>query len=191
MANPKVRNLPGFPLEYAALGLLMSGPKHGYQLYQDFCGEFHLIWKAGQAAFYAALAMLEGRGLLMASAEPHEGRPPRKVYSITDKGRADFMEWLQRPVTPLRAFRVEFVARLRFFSLLHLPGARALIARQVELLQGLLDEWEHAAISSSAAPGDPFPEAVYDLRKRQAQAMIAWLLAWQGRFEVESVSIDS
>lgn len=46
------------PLEYAALGLLMRGPRHGYQLHSDFERYLGAIWRCGRSQFYAALKML-------------------------------------------------------------------------------------------------------------------------------------
>jgi DNA-binding PadR family transcriptional regulator len=179
MATHKPAGLGSFPLEYAALGLLFTEPKHGYRLYREFVSEFHLIWKAGQANFYAALASLEARGQITASSEPQVSRPPRKVYEITETGRAAFMGWLLTPVQSMRAFRVEFIARLRFFGLLSLPGAQTLIRRQVDIFRRLLAEWERPAPDDA---GDPVPALVDDFRRRQAQMIIDWLLAWQEYF---------
>lgn len=174
MSRHKTAGLGTFPLEYAALGLLMEGPQHGYGLYQQFRREMALIWKAGQANFYLALASLETRGLVSAAAEPQEGRPARKVYTLGEAGRAAFLDWLNTPVDSMRSFRVEFIARLRFFTLLNLPGADTLIARQIAIFERLLDEWE-------ARPAADLPAAmVADYRKRQARMIVEWLRAWQG-----------
>src|SRR5512147_3144598 len=95
-----------YSLEYVALGLLMAGPKHGYGLYQDFSRAFDEIWNAEQARFYAVLTALEEKEYLQATTEAQDKRPARKVYNLTDMGRIVFLDWLQRPVTSMRAIRV-------------------------------------------------------------------------------------
>ena len=176
MSRQKPAGLGTFPLEYAALGLLFKESKHGYLLYQDFVGEFHLIWKAGQANFYAALAGLKASGRVTVTYEAQESNPPRKVFQITDAGRDAFIEWLNTPVTSMRAFRVEFIARLHFFTLLNLPGAGALLQQEMALVQRWLDEWDEPALETQR---DPTPAMVADFRRRQARMIIEWLASWQ------------
>lgn len=181
MASVKQDGFGSYSLENAALGLLMDGPKHGYSLYQDFNKLFKHIWKAGQANFYAALAGLETKGYLVSIAEPQEGRPARKVYQITDAGRDAFLRWLHTPVSSLRAFRVELIAKLRFFQMLRLPGAVELIDQQLALLRQMLGEWQRPA--GDKADQGIFPELVDDFRKRQAEFMVEWLATWRSRFQ--------
>lgn len=160
-----------YPLENVALGLLAVAPKHGYGLYQDFETYFGSIWKAGQTKFYVALASLQEDGYLSVTTEPQENRPARKVYHLTEKGRTAFLEWLREPVRSMRAMRVEFIAKLRFFDLLELPGAQELIDKQIEVYGQMLDEWE------GEMQEDTFEALVYDYRLRQARAIVEWLEA--------------
>lgn len=160
-----------YPLEQVALGLLAAGPKHGYGLYQDFERYFGSIWKAGQTKFYVALSSLQEAGCLDATLEPQENRPARKVYRLTEEGREAFLAWLHEPVPSMRAVRVEFIAKLRFFDLLDLPGAGELIDAQIAIYEDMLAEW------SAEQPEDPFYGIVNDYRNRQAQAIVDWLKA--------------
>jgi PadR family transcriptional regulator AphA len=166
-----------YPLQNVALGLLMRGPKHGYGLYQDFTEFFGSIWKAGQTKFYVALADLQKGGSLDATMEPQENRPARKVYRLKDAGREQFLSWLQEPVRSMRTVRVEFIAKLRFFDLLDLEGAGALIDAQIGVFQAMVDEWQGAIAGSGAVEADPFYGLVYDFRVRQARFIIEWLEA--------------
>lgn len=173
-----------YPLHLVALGLLMPGPKHGYRLYQDFVAGFGAgdsygtIWKAGQTKFYVTLTNLEKEGFLESSMEPQDNRPPRKVYHLTDAGRSRFLDWLSKPVRSMRAMRVEFIAKLRFFELLDLPGMGGLLDTQIEIFHAMLDEWENLAPVDDA---DPFYEIVFDFRKRQVAFLLEWLAACKAR----------
>ena len=178
MSRQKPAGLGTFPLEFAALGLLFTSPKHGYLLYREFVEEFYLIWKAGQANFYAALARLEDTSNVTVSLEAQEDNPPRKVFRVTETGRANFINWLNTPVDSMRAFRVEFLARLRFFSLLGLPGADTLIQQEIVIVQHWLDEWSTDALSSN-----PATAMVVDFRTRQAGMILDWLAACQAKIE--------
>jgi PadR family transcriptional regulator AphA len=175
MAGRRSGKSTTFPLEDVALGLLMAGPKHGYELYQDFVEAFGPIWKAGRSKFYAVLARLQQQGLLQAAVEPQEDRPPRKVYRLTDVGREAFLEWVYRPVIPMRRIRVELLAKLRFFDILPLPDPYSLIDAQIEACEAALKEWEQRADDYLASEGDPFYTLVYEYRQRQIQFFIDWL----------------
>lgn len=160
-----------YPLEFVALGLLMNGPKHGYALYRDFTLAFDLIWHAEQAKFYGILAALEEKGHLRITTELQEKRPARKVYHITASGHDAFLEWVGQPVTSMRAVRVEFMAKLRFHSLLDLGDIEKFIDHQMFALQAMLMEWEQTDQPES----DPIRIWVKDFRRRQALFMIEWL----------------
>jgi PadR family transcriptional regulator AphA len=184
MGHEKHSGYGFYPLECVALGLLMNGPRHAYKLYQDFAGEFNLIWSAGQAKFYVALADLEKKGYVNSTAQPQEGRPNRKVYHLTGSGRALFLDWLHQPVPSMRAIRVELIAKLRLFDLLNLPGADQLVDRQIDILNAMLAEWGERAGDST-----PFPGLIHDFRTRQAHFVIDWLHNWKERLsQTASVS---
>jgi PadR family transcriptional regulator AphA len=168
-----------FPLENVALGLLLPGPKHGYGLFQDFEEYFGLIWKAGQTKFYLTLADLQDNAFLDSSIEPQEGRPPRKVYCLTDSGRDKFMAWLSEPIRSMRGMRVEFIAKLRFYNLLDLPGADGLVDSQIEIFDAMKDEWQRIAYSErpeeSKDRHDHFADLVTSFRVQQVEGIIDWL----------------
>jgi DNA-binding PadR family transcriptional regulator len=178
-----------YPLQNVALGLLMRGPKHGYGLYQDFTDFFGSIWKAGQTKFYVALTDLQGGGFLDATMEPQENRPARKVYHLTEAGREQFLSWLREPVRSMRTVRVEFIAKLRFFDLLGIAGAGALIDAQITVFQAMVDEWEGAVAGSGAVEADPFYGLVYDFRVRQARFIIEWLEACKTHVEADQLEV--
>jgi DNA-binding PadR family transcriptional regulator len=160
-----------YPLRHVALGLLIPGPKHGYGLYKDFETQFGSIWKAGQTKFYVLLNTLEDEGYLGSSKQTQSGRPNRKVYHLLPSGRAVFDTWIYRPVKSLRAVRVEFIAKLRFFDLLSLPDVGLLLNAQEQAIQAMADEWQAAPTDGE----DPFFAIVDAYRIQQAQAVLRWL----------------
>lgn len=170
MVTTKHTGFAKYPLQHVALGLLMPAPKHGYGLYQDFEQYFGSIWKAGQTKFYVLLTRLEEEGYLTSSEEEQQGRPNRKVYALTDAGQDVFMGWVTSPVRSLRAVRVEFIARLRFYDLLDLPDPDALIDAQVAVIETMIAEWEGAEPDE-----DRFYTIVEGFRLQQARFMIVWL----------------
>lgn len=163
-------------LPHIALGLLDAGPRHGYGLYQDFVEAFGSLWRAGRSKFYATLADLQAAGHLTAEMEPQPNSPPRKVYALTDSGRAALRVWLAEPAPTPRALRVVIPVKLRLYDLLGWPGVEGLLAAQTAVCMQRL-----ALEDDRAAAGDPVTELVIDLRRRQLVALIEWLGACRAR----------
>ncbi len=166
------------PIENVALGLLLFEPKHGYSLYRDFVSGFEPFWKVGQTKFYVTLNKLEDNGLLYSIKQPQVGKPARKVYHLTTAGKHQFEAWLYRPVQSIRAIRIELMAKLRLFDLLHLPGIETFIDRQISALSELLHQDDP---EMGAEYDDSFFEALNDYRKRQIDAINTWLLDYKRR----------
>lgn len=183
MAKRKRTGFGTYPLRYLALGLLMGGPAHGYQLDQTLGEVFGMIWKAGQTKLYVTLSSLEKEGLLRIEMERQENRPDRKVYHLTQAGRDEFQEWVTKPVNSLRAARVELLAKLRFYHWLNLPGAAKLIQAQREIYQIMIDEWQEEKVHEE----DPFLRQVYDFRIDQAQFILNWLADFQAEIFTEKL----
>ncbi len=170
-------------LDYIALGLLVAGPSHGYELYQDFVEHFGAVWQAGRSKFYATLADLQAVGYLDATTEPQEGRPPRKVYHLTEAGRAAFDRWLAEPVQAPRDVRVAIPVKLRFFDMLAIRGADKLLNAQIASCQARLDREARRPEAGRPAEDDRFEDVLHEFRRRQLRAMIDWLNYCKARFE--------
>ena len=155
----------------ALLGLLMSEPKHGYELYQEFEQELGRVWRIGQSQLYAQLKQLAQAELVTAEMEVQDNRPPRKVYHLTPAGREVFLGWLHQPTPYLRHIRVEFLARLYFFRRLALPGLHQLVDEQKAACHVRVESLERAARDSD----DDFRRLVLEFRQGQLAAVIRWL----------------
>ena len=99
------------------LGMLTDGPASGYDMKKNFESSFGHFFPAGYGSIYPALATLARNGLVEFEEIPQEGRPDRKVYSITEAGRESLMESLGSP-DPSHKIRSEFLATLWFAHLM-------------------------------------------------------------------------
>jgi DNA-binding PadR family transcriptional regulator len=153
------------------LGLLIAGPRHGYELYQEFDRELGRVWELGLSKLYAQLKQLEEAGLVEAQTEPQPSRPARKVYHLTPEGRAVFVDWVRQPTPYLRHIRVEFLARLYFFQWLALDGLDDLVARQQAVCQDQIARFERMATETD----DSFRRCVLEFRRGQLEAVVGWL----------------
>jgi DNA-binding PadR family transcriptional regulator len=87
-------------LEFAILGFLNYHPYTGYDLKKIFDTSIRHFWPADQSQIYRTLARLTENGWVEMEKIPQDDRPDRKVYTITDAGRAELLRWLAGP-TPM------------------------------------------------------------------------------------------
>jgi DNA-binding PadR family transcriptional regulator len=105
------------------LALLADGTAHGYELKHAIEQTFGDAWppiNIGQ--IYGTLGRLERDGLVASAHVAQSGRPDKRVYEITEAGRAEVLRWLEEPSTGPR-LKDEFFTRL---VLSRLPGVAAL-----------------------------------------------------------------
>lgn len=162
-SDPSLACLP------ALLGFVRREPSYGYEIYRRLGRpELRAIWRLKQSRLYAMLARLEGAGYLRTTLEPQAGRPPRKVFHLTEAGAAAFQAWLEQPVANPRDMRLEFMLKL-YFALEGGGGEGArLVARQRAVCAGWLRE--------QRVVGDgPFARAVIAYRQAHIRAIADWL----------------
>ena len=79
-------------IRYALLGLLRDYPATGYDLTQRFAqGIGRHAWSAKHSQIYPELRKLTDEGLIEVVAEGARGK---RVYDLTDAGRAELRRWL-------------------------------------------------------------------------------------------------
>lgn len=170
-----------FPVEYAVLGLLAQGPKHGYELKREVERELRPIWHIATSRLYLALSRLEHSGLIRGEPQTASGRA-RRVYRLTPEGAASLREWLRRPVPSLRDLRVEFLAKIHFLLKLDPREIAPLIESEIGALRELAQK-----IRDEAPPqGDhAMWECVRDFRLGQIEAALGWLDRMRRKFSEE------
>jgi DNA-binding PadR family transcriptional regulator len=83
-------------LDFMLLGLLLGGPRSGYDL-RKWISETPLVaYSDSPGAIYPALRRLSSRGWIR-SQNPSGGRR-RQAVELTDEGKTAFSEWLHQPV---------------------------------------------------------------------------------------------
>jgi len=99
-------------MRYPILALLSKRPAHGYELKQIFDNRFGAVWppiNVGQ--IYNTLSSLERDNLVQGKEVPQRGSPRRRVYELTDKGRATLEEWLEE-TSDSPTLKEEFIIKL-------------------------------------------------------------------------------
>jgi PadR family transcriptional regulator AphA len=83
------------------LAILSGGDATGYEIRKESTeGRFSYFDDASFGSIYPALARLEAEGMVTVREEPQAGKPSRKVYSITQAGRDEFIRSLCEPQAP-------------------------------------------------------------------------------------------
>lgn len=87
-------------LEYAILGFVNYQPMTGYEVKKLIDQSISHFWPAVQSQIYKTLIRMEADGWLTVETISQELRPPRKVHTITPKGREELFRWLETPLPP-------------------------------------------------------------------------------------------
>lgn len=158
--------------EYALLGFARHEPVHGYEIYRRLTEtpELLLVWRMKQSRLYAWLSRLEDDGLLQATFEPQDGRPPRKVFHMTPQGEKAFGRWLVEPVKLPREMRLEFMLKLFFAVGEGDETVARLVRKQQETCGQWLAEWGEIDASLST-----FARAVRLYRRKHIETIHEWL----------------
>lgn len=165
------------PARHALLGLLLEGPRHGYDLIRAFApgtplgSTIHL----GASHVYALLARLERDDLVAGEEQQQVTHPPRRVFQITETGRADVLRWLDEPVTRPREVLLDFPLKLYLAQRLDPARARALVARQRALFATLLSDMEAEEPPTDSGSDGAFLSLLRDGRIIRTRATLEWL----------------
>lgn len=90
-------------IQYAILGLLSWQPLAGYDLKKIISDSELFYWSGNNNQIYRTLVKLHADGLVSQEVQAQENLPARKIYTITEKGRAALQAWLrQTPELPER-----------------------------------------------------------------------------------------
>ncbi len=120
-------------IQYAVLGLIASKDEgvHGYRLKGECEALSDEFWQLNYGKLYRILDRLEQAGELDVIDEIQRGRPNRKVYRITEKGRKSLDDWLLQPVTDnARPLRDELALKLLFLGPEQIDPLHKLIKQQ-------------------------------------------------------------
>ncbi|MEK5037815.1 PadR family transcriptional regulator [Sporosarcina sp. FSL K6-3457] len=88
-------------LRYGILGLLSKWDASGYDIKKEFDDFMSIFWHSHLSQIYPELSKLEKDQLVDSKLVPQDGKPDKKVFSITEKGADELAHWLHsQPETP-------------------------------------------------------------------------------------------
>jgi DNA-binding PadR family transcriptional regulator len=129
------------------LGILSLGDATGYEIKKMVAeGSFSFFSEASYGSIYPALTKLTKEGLVTCEAKIQDGRPDKKVYSLTNNGEADLTNSLKRDPGPDKN-RSEFLAAILFAEAVSPERVNDLVdervrqhKQKINSLTALLDE---------------------------------------------------
>lgn len=141
-------------LQHALLVSLAEREATGYDLTRRFDRSVGFFWSATHQQIYRVLGRMAQDGLVEVRTEPGEGRPDRRVYSLTDIGRDELRAWTTRP-TPPEAMRSEFAVKVRGMN----HGDPAAVIADIRRARGMHAE-QLAYFEANCAKNYPNPAAI-------------------------------
>ncbi len=138
------------------LGLLSLRNATGYEIKKDVEeGLFSHFIDASYGSIYPALSQLATDGLVTVEEFEQAGKPDKKVYAITERGRAA----LARSIADLPAkdkYKSEFLFQMLFQDLLSTGSLQAAIEKQLSDLREDLACIEECQSKGQVSPGGEF-----------------------------------
>ncbi|WP_406492265.1 PadR family transcriptional regulator [Streptomyces sp. NBC_01604] len=164
-------------LELSILGFLTEQPLHGYELKERIKALSGHVRPVSDGALYPAITRLVTAGKLDQHTEPGTSAAPRRMLSLTDKGREDLLERLRHPKQAEITDHVRFNTLLAFLR--HLPDRReraAVLRRRLEFLRtpASLFYAEGKPVRAEET-GDLFREGILRVARATGRAERAWL----------------
>lgn len=121
-------------LKYAILGLLQYTDMHGYRIKEHIEQNFGHMWSINFGQIYPNLKKLHNDGLVEMTEMPQNGAkgPPRKLYSITVKGKEEFAKWLETSPEKPMLLRDPFLMKFVFFGFGDTKRSLEIIDEQID-----------------------------------------------------------
>ena len=125
-------------LQFIIEGLLMENDMSGYDI------NLHMqdtqLFKAGFGNIYPALKKLEAAGAIGPREIVEAGRY-KKIYALTDKGKKEFLAWLEQPME-IKKTNDDYLIKMYFYRFLPQEEVNALIAEFIGNLNVLIRRLE-------------------------------------------------
>jgi PadR family transcriptional regulator, regulatory protein AphA len=161
----------------ALLGLLTIEPMSGYDLGRMVRASIGHIWRESYGQIYPSLKRLAATGLVDCKTEKHKGRPDRRIYSVTKKGREQLAKWLCVPPQP-EIPRNEMLLKLFFGAQAPIPILIENVERMVDEHRALLKEFhrvQREEIDKSSKYSDaPFWKMAARFGQIEMEAHLRW-----------------
>lgn len=141
-------------LAHTILALLVDCPASGYDLMKSFDSSVGFFWKATHQQVYRELAKMEEQGWVEPQLVPQEGRPDKKIYSITAAGREILIAWMHQPCE-VASIKDDILVKMFVGGLVSPAVLQQEVTRHRQIHQDKLEVYRQ--IEASAFSTQPLP----------------------------------
>ncbi|MBA4505388.1 helix-turn-helix transcriptional regulator [Corynebacterium sanguinis] len=117
-------------MQHLILGLLLTGPLSLYDVHKRFASGLAHFYSASFGSIERALKRLVDDGLAAVEPDPGNARG-RKLYSITQSGRASWSEWMHSPTPSGSDLEQSVLAKVFLLGRIADPAERSEILRLI------------------------------------------------------------
>ena len=142
-------------LEIALLGLLMKGPKHGYEMKKILEEEIAQFLDLSSGSVYYTLKGLEGKSLVSKTVGQAGRRPEKYIYEITEQGKKEFRQLLSRNFLVLQRPFLNIDLSLYFLEFLDSSEVREKIEKRLRSLREIR-QWAYQLAKTLRQEDAPF-----------------------------------
>ncbi|WED22049.1 PadR family transcriptional regulator [Vibrio sp. JC009] len=138
-------------LPHVILTVLSTRDATGYDITKEFSYSIGYFWKASHQQVYRELNKMAQNHLVTCELQPQEGKPDRKVYSITDNGRKALGEWFEQP-TVQPTIRDELSAKLMACTIEDSAPFKKQVQNLIEEAKKLIEHYKEIEAKHYASP---------------------------------------
>ena len=154
---------------HTMLGLLRTGPRHGYDLKRAYDAQFAHARPLRYGQIYATLARLQRDGFVILDAEEPGQGPDRKRYVITEDGATELERWLRETEAPEPYLHSTLFAKIVLALLLDRDPAATLDAQRARHMARMRE------LTELKRTGDTVDQLLSDHALFHLEADLRWI----------------
>jgi PadR family transcriptional regulator, regulatory protein AphA len=165
--------------KYLILGLLAERPMTGYDIKKHVKAVLSAVMNASYGTLYPALHKLLQEGAVEMQEVPQKGRPAKKIYRATARGRAELEEWLRQPAAADQ-IRREFLLKLYLAKDMQKRDLLGLLAQRRDEMETLLKTLN----AEKQASNEPQQVWVMEYALSLCKAEMDWIQRLEAQFSM-------
>ena len=162
-------------IRHAILGLLHYRDMHGYKIKSQIEHYIGHMWSINYGQIYPNLKSMLGEDLISMQEVNQAGErgPSRKLYSITEKGKQEFAQWIITSPEKGMVLRDPFLTKFVFFQFGDKNRALEIIDDQIRLYEDQLNSRKQNF--NRFKERDIYVRLISELGVEQNEAFLRWL----------------
>jgi len=181
-------------LKHAILSLLVESDRTGYDLNKNFESSVAFYWTASHQQIYKTLAEMNKQGFIDYTVKEQSGKPDKKIYSLTEKGKQELIQWAMLPIKKSPA-KNQLLIKLMLARLVGVEHIRKQLNDEIKVVYEKIAEFaklEKQYFSQKPSPDTHLKNLTSYLTLRNgillAHAELDWLHEATEMLENQSVS---